>query len=500
MKDRKLLTYQEFCQTRSIVFPKVLVSALQIFQKSDYSDHVFVEGLEATDPKGLAWIVDLLGDAIDPLPENLLPILRVDESSVACAVCLFEDELLGDEPEDYALQVVRWHIGDVPAEHQGELLDRDAFLYLESGYKELAKREDNRQSVMKLAKRYHADFVTKGWRPKSTNLRPVQLACQNVIVGLATLSHDSFFDGLRVPAYATCEVPHLAANEGDRALIALLLCDAFQNGGTMEIRFGSYQNETPVPPSLKRYSRALGIKVGDEDECAVTPIESRNLFLAVTPMPDDLRGRSLDLIDRGIITPERLCFSLMSGIWSAVELDYIFSTSSRVSSILQGGSDVEFRRSRLAELETCRAAMMTGMLIKRLENSDAAAGSSDCVRVFEDEANKTIWSVSEDDGIVAIETGWIGNLPWSAELDERLNLEEGQGLLVVPRSLPTSEDCALVSHLSSAYPNVIAVLLTPNDMRTVAPPEIPVLSCPLRMGELDLEIEKRLTSSRVGRS
>jgi hypothetical protein len=112
--------------------------------------------------------VDLLGDAVDPLPENLVPILRVDESSVACAVCLFEDELLDGEPEGYALQVVRWHVGDVPAEYQGELLDRDAFLYLESGYKELAKREGNRESVINLAKRYQAEFVKKGWRPKST--------------------------------------------------------------------------------------------------------------------------------------------------------------------------------------------------------------------------------------------------------------------------------------------------------------------------------------------
>lgn len=490
-----MLTYQDFCQTRSLVFPKLLVEAIQVYQKSSFSHYTYLEGLEANDPNGLAWVVDLLGDAIEPPPMNLMPLMLVDESSVACAVCIFEDEVFDDEPEGYALQVVRWHIGEVPVEYQAELLDQDAFFYIDSFFLELGTRENNRNKVMELAKKHQVE----GLQLKSTNLRPVQLACQNVIIGLATLRHDSFFDGLRVPAYATCEVPHLAANEGDRALIALLLCDAFKNGGTMEIRFGSRHQEELVPHSLQRYSRALGIKVGAEDKHAVTPIEARNLFLAVTPMPDDLRGRAMDLMDRGVVTPERLCFSLMSGIWSTSELDYILSTSSRVFCILQGGSEVNLRRSRLAELETCRAALMTGMLIKRLDNSDNLADSLDGVRVFEDQTKKTIWSISEDDGIIAMETGWIDQLPWTAQSDERLKLDEEQGLLIVPRALPTPDDCALVSSLSSLYPNMLVALLTAADMGQVVPTEVPVLLCPLRVGELDLEIEKRLTSSRVGR-
>ncbi|WP_298937428.1 hypothetical protein [uncultured Ruegeria sp.] len=477
-----------------------MVEALQIFQSSDYSEHTFTEGLANSDPTGFGWIVDVLEDAVDPIPRNLIPIMRIDESSVACAVGLFEDEIDADDNAEYALKVVRWHVGRVPEQYQGELLDVDAFMFLESAYKAIDKREENKNSVMKLAAKYQADFIANGSRPKSTDLRPVQLACQNVIIGLATLYQDQFFDGLRVPAYTTCQVPHLAANEGDRAMTAMLLCDAFQNGGTMEVRFGPHYGEKSVPPSLMSYARSLGVEIGYEDEFAITPREARQLFLAVTPMPDDLEGRSMDVIDRGVISPERLCFSLMSGIWSAVELDYILATSSKVATIMNGGSSTEMRRARLSELETCRSAIMSGMLIKRLDNNDHAAGMNENVRVFEDGTDKSTWSISEEDGVLAIATSWEGRLHWANPADDRADLEPEQGLIIVPRSLPTAADFTLVSTLKSEYPSMTIALLTTSDMAALVPPETPLLTCPLRMGEIDQEAERRLSSLRVGRT
>ncbi|MBS1301535.1 hypothetical protein [Loktanella sp. SALINAS62] len=500
MKDSSLLTYTEYCRSRSLVFPSTLVGALQIFDGSDYSEYTFTEGVENTDTTGLSWIVEVLEDAIDPIPKNLIPIMRIDESSVACAVGLYVDEVDADEKAEYALKVVRWHIGRVPQQYQGELLDVDAFLFLESAYKAIAKREDNISSVMKLAEKYHVDFIANGTRPKSTDMRPVQLASQNVIIGLASLCQDQFFDGLRVPAYTTCQVPHLAANEGDRALAALLLCDAFQNGGTMEVRFGPHYKEAQVPPSLMSYARSQGVEIGYEDEFAITPRESRQLFLAVTPMPEDLEGRAMEAIDCGVISPERLCYSLMSGIWSAVELDYILATSSRVTSIMKGGCGTENRRARLAEIEICRSAIMSGMLVKRLDNSDLAAGADTNVRVFEDGTDRSGWSISEDDGVIAIATSWVGRLPWTNPVDDRVILKADQGLIVVPRSLPTVADFALVSRLKSEYNSMVVAILTPSDMTSLVPAETPLLTCPLRMGEIDQDAERRLSSLRVGRS
>ena len=99
-------------------------------------------------------------------------------------------------------------------------------------------------------------------------------------------------------------MPHVATHEANRALAALTLCDAFQNGGTMEIRFDrdarfmqdgkpiTYHGhpEKAVPASLRRFGRTVGVTLGAEDPRAITPAEARELFLAITPMPAELRS------------------------------------------------------------------------------------------------------------------------------------------------------------------------------------------------------------------
>ena len=94
-----------------------------------------------------------------------------------------------------------------------------------------------------------------------------------MIVALAAFAQDSAFDGLSVVAWQTCEVPHVATHEANRALAALTLCDAFKSGGTMEIRFDRPARltstagrivfhghpENAVPASLRRYGRTVGV-------------------------------------------------------------------------------------------------------------------------------------------------------------------------------------------------------------------------------------------------
>lgn len=128
----------------------------------------------------------------------------------------------------------------------------------------------------------------------------------------------------------------------------------------------------------------LGLDAGKKDPLAIVPSEALKLFLTVTPMRDELRDRAAVVLDRGILSPERLCFTLMSGTWGPVEMTELLATPPRVESILKGGSDFDRRRERLAETESCRAALMAGMLFRGLTPKDTAAGGSRGVRVFKD--------------------------------------------------------------------------------------------------------------------
>lgn len=487
-------SYEDYSAARGLRAPPGLSTVLS----NGIADHLkrllYRPDRSPDQETSLEWARGLLNDACQPAPENLLPLLPVDDCSLACAVCASQDE----HPDTNESPVIRWHLDDIDPRHQGHLLDTDPSAYLESVAQELADQRKDLAYVRKVARRYKENFTSKGVRPPAWTERPVQLACQNVIIGLGTILHDQTFDGLRVPAYLTCEVPHLATHEGNRAMTALLLCDAFQNGGTMEIRFGCRNSERPVPPALRRFGRSLGVTLGTEDPLAISPSEARHLFISVTPMPNDLKWRVLDIIDRGLISPERICFTLLASVWNAIELDYIISASNRVRSILSGGALPEHRADKLAELEVCRAAVMVGMYFKRLNNAEYYGRRHNSVNVLEDATRGIEWHVMEDTGIVSFEDVNPGSLPWSTRQDQPL--EPHQSLIVIPRGLPTPHDFeSVVQKQKEVGDSSFVTLMVPADMQEIVPSTIPLLRCPDRMSNLDHHIERQLQKLRIGR-
>jgi hypothetical protein len=492
--------YERHCRDRGLIMPAGLLDVLQGEVGRRLHHLIYWPDGYANQANSLAFAQSLLSEGIWLPPPNLLPLLPIDDASIACALCMAIDED-DDDPDGVPERaaVVRWHLGAIDEAFQGALVDTDAAAYLASVDEELAIRDKSLADVKGRAANYYRKYVATGKLPRDFVERPVQMACQNIVVGLATLRQDVTFDGLRVGYYLTCEAPHLATHEADRGLTALLLCDAFQGGGTMEVRFGDKGCGQHVPAALSRFARSLGTPVGLEDPRAITPAEARQLFLAVTPMPDELRGRVTELLDGGSVRPERLCFVLMSAIWSAIELDYMLGTTGRATTILRGGADPEDRRARLPELEICRAALMAGTLFRRLSNTDAAAVSSTGIRVFEDAGARVEWSVRTEIGAVAL-AGYAGDLPWAPSGRPRIALAPGALLLAVPRALPLPGDFRRVRDLMGEHPDWTVALLTPADMVECVPDDIPLLAFPDRLAELDSQIERRLAKSRVGRA
>jgi hypothetical protein len=488
-------SYDEYCATRNLVPPPGLSAFMQSELAASIS-HITYGPHSASPPAhSLSAAIALLNDGAIELPENLLPIAQVDELSIACVIC---DSML--TPGMPAIgQVIRWHLGAIPSTAQGALLDTDPITYLESLAEELSDRKRDLPMMRQIATQYQEKYVSCGRLPRGWVERPVQLACQNVIIGLSAFAHDAEFDGLRVPAYLTCEVPHLATHEGNRALCALMLCDAYHSGGTMEIRFGTRRNPRTVPPALKRYGRTHGIVLGGEDPCAISPTESRELFLASTPMPDDLWARAMNVIDRGVLTPERLCYTLLTPVWSALELDYILAVSSRSASILAGGSSVETRRSRLSEQEVTRAALMAGMYYRRIGEAVSHNTASFAI-IHEDARSAVYWMVDESNGCVLFAGIDREVIPWVSPVHAQPQRVQSDGLLVIPRALPTPADWALARSHQKGPTTRAAALLVPKDLVSTIPADIPVLTCPDRIAELDMDIERRMQKSRISRS
>lgn len=482
--------------------------SLALVYANEWSEHVS-ELLFAPQGFGTVFTLDDADDLIAPylnesLAEVLLPLCLVDEGSIACVA--ISDEIAGLEPGS----VVRLHLdGEVAPEDQLRLLDIDPALYISSLETELAARKEGFDRVLDvIGPAYEENYLEEEKRPRDFIVRPVRIACQNVIVALGAIAQDSNFDGLSVPAWQTCEVPHVAAHEANRALAALTLADAFKNGGTMEIRFDRRVEvargeevlpypghpEGTVPASLRRFGRTVGVALGEADPGSISPAEARELFLAITPMPPSLRARVVDATERRGITPERVCFTLLSQVWRELELDFLLACSARAGSILEGGADWRSRSARQAEMEVCRAALMTGMLHRRMNGQDSA-GAEDGARVVEDTSRGIGCEVLAELGAVAFDR-LEGDepLPWGGQ-----GAAGASTLTVFPRTFIDADTVREVNRMEAE--GRAAAVAVPRDVDVEdAGLEVPVLHCPDRIADLDKQAEDRLLTARISRS
>jgi hypothetical protein len=468
-------------------------------------------------PPSIDWAVATARQSPWPLPRNLVPVLPVDDASFACVVTspLDRDGIPGEG------SVIRWHLNVEKPEHQAALLDTDVGRYVQSVADELAARQRGLTRMLdEIGRWYEFTYLDNEKSPRDFVLRPVRLACQNVILGYAAFAQDTSFDGLSVLAWQTCELPHVAAHEGNRALAALTLCDAYQSGGTMEIRFDRPARLTPVegttkagqpirldgiryhghpemqvPASLRRYGRTVGVELGADDPGCISPAEARELFLAVTPMPDDLAVRVAAAARRGVASPERLCFSLLAAVWREIELDYMLAVSDRAGQILRGGAAWQQRPARQAEAHVARTALMVGMLYRRLDTKDTAATAGEA-RVLEDNRVGVTWSVVEELGAVIYNRLRAERLPWQAS---SACSEDGGSLIAVPRTVPQHDDVEIVRSLSQVQPSAL-VVPQDADLSGLDTDGLLVLRCPDRLGELDLATEDKLLKARVARA
>jgi hypothetical protein len=449
----------------------------------------------------IAWAESVINDSEWPLALNLVPLMLVDECSFACVV--LSDANGPTLPGEGA--VVRWHLDVKDVRYQGALLDTDCVRYVESVGVELQARDAGLTRVLdQIGPAYQKVFLDHDKRPRDFVVRPVRIACQNVVVALAAFAQDSAFDGLGIVAWQTCEVPHVATHEANRALAALMLCDAFKSGGTMEIRFDRPARvqdgdsvttfdghpEHKVPASLRRYGRTVGVELGADDPAAISPAEARSLFRAVTPIPDDLQGRVDFATANEGIAPERLYYALMTGTWHPLELDFMLATTMRTASIVSGGWSWKDRPTRQAESEVCRAGVMASMLFNRLNNRDSA-GDADGVRVLEDDRQGVVWHVDSDFASVEFANLDITRpLPWCG-------YGPAAAVRVFPRTIVTA---STIASIRRAQQDGVALLLSPLDSTVEVPDDIPVMRCPDRVADLDKVIEAKLLASRIARA
>ena len=419
-------------------------------------------------PPALAWALGLLRTAAQSAPRNLVPLMPVDERSLACVVCA-PAEASGAPVGT----VLRWHLDDVPRRAQGQILDVDVEQYLGMRARELAARETGLALMDKVAETYHEKFGNKGIAARSHFVRPVRLAVQNVIVGLAAWRYDQTFDALVVDAWQVCEAPHLAAHEGARGLLALTLGEAFRSGSTMEIRFHKHP-EGGTPAALQQLARVRGVSLGGAQ--SVLPAEARELMWQVCGLDPSLQDGLRRMADAGLLSPERACYSLLAGLWSASGLDYLIRVAPRVAErVLRGGSSPLAWASHRTELRLARRAFLTECVVK-------ATGRSASDGIFEDSPHRLRWRVDAATAGVVISDA-CSTPAWAGAN------HLGDCDVILPRDVVDASD--------ELPPK--ALLLLPVD--AVAPGvSTPILRAPWTLADIDREVQGRMNALAMVRA
>jgi hypothetical protein len=443
-------------------------------------ESVLYRPLPGSEPPSLHFALAQLRRGAERPPRTLLPLHLVDTTSIACVVCARE----GDEhPADFG-QVVRWHLTAVPARAQRRPLDVDARSYVDAMVSAERGLAAGKTALAAVSDEYYESHVKAKRLPKAHERRPIRLACQNVVVGEAVWAYDARFDGLSVSVWQTSQEPHVNAHEGTRALTAMMLAEAFRSGGTMEVRFDDHP-EHAVPALLRQWARCEGIALLGGAR-AIAPTEARQLIVAATEMSDELRRRVERLIAGGGLSVERVCYMLLAGIWRPLELTFLLGTSPRVADILAGGSDPLYRPRHQAERDLCRAAVMAGTLLARLEQPP-----NEQTTAIEDYRNPITWTV-DDEGATIRFSGLVGALPWRDR-----EVEPASEAIVLPRPYPDTADYEQAQALAGAARQV--AILTPKDVERLPAPGVAHLRHPDRLSVIDRGIAARLLESRVGR-
>jgi hypothetical protein len=150
----------------------------------------------------------------------------------------------------------------------------------------------------------------------------------------------------------------------------------------------------------------------------------------------------------------------------------------------------------MAESEVCRAALLGGMLFRRLNALDTAGVNGEA-RVFEDTSVGVTWEVLPRHGAVLFDGVPSGPIPWQRSGEVRA-AEDGR-LIALPRAHPTDVDVRMAGSLADTT-GIPVVLVVPADRTDVVDCPLPVLACPDRVSELDATIEGKLLASRIARS
>lgn len=211
-------------------------------------------------------------------------------------------------------------------------------------------------------------FKARDWR--------IHKCCvHDLVVGLAAIRYNEKFNGIEVDAFLTTDHPDYEAGHGVKALMTLILSDAYKNGTGMEVRFTKFDFKSKkrvtdrIPKSLLNCIESLGLKFQHQNEARITHHESINIFSSLLGIQNEVRKRVSELEKINEVTLQGICFLINNRIWTTEQVNWLILNVPRPKGIIFGRDNPEDRLNYAESLSFGRSVVAFAKFKEKIENT-----------------------------------------------------------------------------------------------------------------------------------
>jgi antitoxin YobK len=217
---------------------------------------------------------------------------------------------------------------------------------------------------------------------KARDWRVIRSCVHDYVVGLSAFCHNEQFNGLEVDVFICADHPDYEAGHGVRALISLLLSDAYKNGTLLELRFTRFDHTSKIrvndkiPHQLVNLFSDNSISLSKAEQGIITHFEANDLFANLVGLTPKLIRIIKGYEKQERLTLQGVCYIISLRLWTIDEVNWILCNVSRPEGILFGNDVPEDRLKYEESLSYGRSLIAVSKLRHKLENNIASEGET----------------------------------------------------------------------------------------------------------------------------
>lgn len=307
-----------------------------------------------------------------------------------------------------------------------------------------------------------------GSLPQRGDWSTYRLASKDIILGVVTHRFNATTKSLDVRSYFCGEHPIFKELEPTRALVVMLLCQAFQTGNTLELSF-----EFGVPFDVRTLiEERTGQTISGHTTFLAREV-TEPLFISLSGISSSLQAR---IKDQGVRVGT-VCYQIFRGTWSSFQINALLDRGVPLTWIFRKSPNaIESPACYLHLTQHLCAVLLEEYALKRLENRQFGETTSKRVSVIEGESvvsyvAEQALQIDSDDGAVQVAGGYpfvlLPLLSYATAaasktihegLDRATRLPQDRcPLLVMPRDVLYSAGAGMAESLRNSRTNWLIV-------------------------------------------